>query len=160
MGSGKGKEPEEPKFPPVGLRPLIANERVAPVISQQGPRLNTLVKNVLPVSVHLRTTRLLPPPALTQEGRKLTYGPGVSAPWNSGPQPALAGPALQNGAKKEKEKDGKDAAASKPLPDAKLYATWSWEQKSFRDPVRRGRAGTVQLSGAMGNGRRKSESHS
>ena len=51
------------------------------------------------------------------------------------------------------------AAPPKPLPDAKLYATRNWEQKNFRDPVRRGRAGTVQLSGAMGNGRRKSESH-
>lgn len=99
--------------------------------------------------------------------QKLTYGPGVNAPWNSGaglPAPAVT-PLLPNGVKssKDKEKD-KDASAPKSLPDARMYATWSWEQKSYREPLplanRRTRMSTVQLSGVVGNGRRaRSESH-
>ena len=94
---------------------------------------------------------------LTQDGRKLTYGPGVNAPWNSGPAPPAPTPSLANGVKKEK--DGKsDAVPTKVIPDAKLYATWNWEQKSYREPIRRAR-NSVSLSGTMGNGRRRSESH-
>ena len=105
-----------------------------------------------------RTTRLGPPPPLVQDGRRLTYGPGVSAPWNSGPLPP---PGQANGAAKEGVKKEKgDAPPQKPVPDAKLYATWNWEQKTYRDPVRRPRMGSVSLSGTMGNGRRRSESHS
>lgn len=95
--------------------------------------------------------------------QKLIYGPGVNAPWNSGTGlPGVAPtPQLVNGAKaKEKEKE-KDAASAKPLPDAKMYATWSWEPKSYREPLpRRTRTGSVQLSSVVGNGRRaRSESH-
>ena len=61
---------------------------------------------------------------------------------------------------KEKDKD-KDVAA-KVLPDAKMYATWSWDQKSYREPLslanRRTRMGSVQLSNVNGNSRRASES--
>lgn len=107
-----------------------------------------------------RTTRLFHPLALTQDNKKLTYGPGISAPWNTGTAAAAAtAPTLLNGAKKEKEKD----APPKALPDARLYATWNWERKSFREPLPRrpSRMGTVQLSGTIGNGRRaRSESHS
>ena len=97
----------------------------------------------------------MPPPPLVRDGKKLTYGPGVNAPWNSGPVPAQTPSA--NGVKKEK--DGKDAPPPKVIPDARLYATWNWEQKSHREPMRRGRMGSVSLAGTMGNGRRRSESH-
>lgn len=105
-----------------------------------------------------RTTKLGHPPPLVQEGRRLTYGPGVPAQWN-GPVAAPAAPQA-NGVKKEKDGKDKDAAPAKLLPDAKLYATWNWEQKSYRDPVRSRRISTVQLPGTMGNGRRASRSES
>lgn len=178
--NGKGKEAEvEPKWPVVGQRHISAAERVAPLVSQQGSRLPNLARQVLAVSssfilqctplltisylqhnVISRTTRLFHPLALTQDNKKLTYGPGISAPWNTGTAAAAATtPTLPNGAKKEKEKD----APPKALPDARLYATWNWERKSFREPLPRrpSRMGTVQLSGTIGNGRRaRSESHS
>ena len=106
------------------------------------------------------------PPVLSRGTQKLTYGPGISAPWNSGPALPTTTP-VPNGVKglkkedKEKEKD----AQPKPLPDARLYATWNWEEKNYRDPIqpsRRPRMGSVQLSAPINiNGKRaRSESHS
>ncbi|EKM52593.1 uncharacterized protein PHACADRAFT_261116 [Phanerochaete carnosa HHB-10118-sp] len=155
--NGKGKETEEPKFPPHQPRPIMYQERVAPLVSQQGSRIPALAQKVLPINVLRRTTRFGPPLPLVQDGRKLTYGPGVSASWNSGPQPPQpqANGATKDGMRKEKG----DAPPAKPAPDAKLYATWNWEQKTYRDPVRRQRVGSVSLSGTIGNGRRRSDSH-
>lgn len=125
------------------------------------------------------------PPILSRGTQKLTYGPGLAAPWNSGPTPPLPSTTpLPNGVKgsntpgsaivKNEEKD----APPKPLPDARLYSTWNWEEKSFREPLpppaRRPRVGSVQLGmpgagggvgglggGVVGNGKRaRSESHS
>lgn len=105
---------------------------------------------------------------MTRGTQKLIYGPGISAPWNSGPSTPAA-PPVPNGVKglKEKEKEAKEKdAAPKPLADARLYATWNYEEKSFREPLpagRRARMGSVQLPGplVMGNGKRaRSESHS
>ncbi|GJE95812.1 hypothetical protein PsYK624_120020 [Phanerochaete sordida] len=154
---GKGKDAEEPgRFPPAQPRPIMYSERVAPLVSQQGSRIPALAQKVLPTNVLRRTTRLAPPPPLVQDGRRLTYGPGVSAPWNSGPAPPAQG--APNGVKDAKKEKG-DAPPPKVVPDAKLYATWNWEQKTFRDAVRRPRVGSVSLSGTIGNGRRRSESH-
>ena len=119
------------------------------------------------------------PPILNRGAQKLTYGPGIAAPWNSGPTPPLPSTTpIPNGVKgansatvKNEEKD----APPKPLPDARLYATWNWEEKSYREPLlppaRRPRVGSVQLgmpgvgggigAGVVGNGKRaRSESHS
>ena len=72
-------------------------------------------------------------------------------------------PQLPNGVKKEKEKEKEKDTASKVLPDAKMYATWSWDQKTYREPLslanRRTRMGSVQLSNINGNSRRASDSH-
>lgn len=102
--------------------------------------------------VYARTTRLQHPPVLQRGSQKLTYGPGVNAPWNASfsPMPAstpapgkgkeaAAGVngAAPNGKEKEKE-------PPRPLPDARLYATWSYEQKGFDEVlVVRRRMGSV-----------------
>lgn len=120
--------------------------------------------------MHARATKVSHPGVLTRGAQKLTYGPGVNAQWNSGTGlPVAATPVIPNGTikaakEKEKEKESKDQAAPKPLPDARMYATWSWDQKSYREPLantaRRTRTGSVQLAGIVGNGRRaRSESH-
>lgn len=53
--------------------------------------------------------------------------------------------------------NGKDPEAEqKSLPDARLYATWNYEQKHFQEPLnavaaKRGRMGSIQ-SGMSGSG--------
>ncbi|KAI0087594.1 hypothetical protein BDY19DRAFT_954514 [Irpex rosettiformis] len=160
----KGKEADIdarlPKKPP---RSILGTERIAPLISQQTSRIPALALRVLPGPIHTRTTKVNHPPVLSRGNQKLIYGPGVNAHWNSGTgMPGVAPtPQLTNGVKKEKEKE-KDAA-SKALPDAKMYATWNWDQKSYREPLslanRRTRMGSVQLPNVNGNSRRVSESH-
>ncbi|KAI0688510.1 hypothetical protein BC835DRAFT_1419102 [Cytidiella melzeri] len=161
-GKDKGKEADVdarlPKKPP---RSILGTERIAPLISQQPSRIPALALRVLPGPIHTRTTKVTHPPVLSRGTQKLLYGPGVNAHWNSGTGlPGVAPtPQLPNGVKKEKDKD---TSASKALPDAKMYATWSWDQKSYREPLslanRRMRMGSVQLSSVVGNGRRASES--
>ncbi|KAI0341250.1 hypothetical protein BDW22DRAFT_1359508 [Trametopsis cervina] len=163
-GKDKGKEAEtETKLPSKPPRSIRGTERIVPLVSQQTSRIPSLAFEILPGSIYTRATKVTPPPVLMRGTQKLIYGPGVNAPWNSGTGlPGVAPtPQLVNGAKaKEKEKE-KDAASAKPLPDAKMYATWSWEPKSYREPLpRRTRTGSVQLSSVVGNGRRaRSESH-
>lgn len=103
------------------------------------------------------------PPVLSRGAQKLTYGPGINAPWNSGPAGPATTPAPSS-AKVLKKEERDTREQPKPLPDARLYATWSWEEKNFREslvPARRPRMGSVQLSTPMGNGKRaRSESHS
>jgi len=58
---------------------------------------------------------------------------------------------------------GKEAEKGPVLPDARLFATWEHEQKSFRDPLtfpRRARQGSVLTSLAVSNapGRARGES--
>ena len=133
-----------------------------------------------------RTTRVVHPPVLQRGSQKLTYGPGANAPWNSSFSPAPAatpataqggggggkgkgaangGPDMPNG----KDKDGatrensnnNSKEAARPLPDARFFATWSYEPKRFDDalPVRRrvGGGGGVGPPGG-GGGRARSES--
>ena len=124
--------------------------------------------------MYSRTTKVSHPPVLMRGAQKLTYGPGVSAPWNSGTgvpgaasaaATAVTTPQLPNGVKGAKDKEREKApAVPKPLPDARMFATWNWDQKSYKEPLsqfhRRTRTGSVQLSGTVGNGRRaRSESH-
>ena len=123
--------------------------------------------------MYARTVRVQHPPVLQRGTQKLTYGPGVNAPWNASfsPQPA-ATPAtgkggagggkdgagangLANGNGNGKEKEG---APARPLPDARLYATWNYEPKRFDEPlVVRRRVGSV-VGGPAAMGRARSES--
>ena len=107
------------------------------------------------------------PPVLSRGTQKLTYGPGVYASWNSSfspAPPATAAPGkgkevngLTNGKEKEKEKEQE---AARPLPDARLYATWNYEQKRFDEPlVIRRRMGSIAGGiGGVSMGRTRSES--
>ncbi|GBE87150.1 hypothetical protein SCP_1003970 [Sparassis crispa] len=132
----KDKKSNLPMVPP---RPVVACERITPLLSQQVSRLPQVARRVLPNSVYNRTTRLTHPPVLFRGNQRLTYGPGVNAPWNSGvPTPATT-PALgksKDGHGSNGLPNGKDAAApAKALPDARLYATWNYEQKHYQDPT-------------------------
>ena len=64
-----------------------------------------------------------------------------------------------NGMPNGKEKD-KDKEAARPLPDARLYATWNYEQKRFEEPLMtRRRVGSVAGGvGGVSMGRTRSES--
>ncbi|TCD68995.1 hypothetical protein EIP91_009217 [Steccherinum ochraceum] len=164
---GKGKEKEgaesaaEAKMPPMPTRPLPSADRVAPLVSSARPRIPQLAKHLLSNPVHNRTTRLTHPPVLLRGTTKLVYGQGVPAPWNSSAIP-LAPPAVPQAGKPNGSKDtnGKDdpTSAAKLLPDARLFATWNWDQKSYKESlpaVRRGRMGSVAGNvhiGAVPNG--------
>jgi hypothetical protein len=88
--------------------------------------------------------------------KKLTYGPGVNAPWNtnSGQTPATdqgkdapIPSGLVNGRVT-------DAQTQSVLQDARLYATWDFEPKSFKEPLVLGRrtrqASMIQASSSSG----------
>lgn len=160
---------KERLLPQVPHRALANGERLAPSITQQGSRIPDLAKQILPVRLastivarsaahascqppmHRRTTRLGHPPVLMRGSQKLLYGPPVNAPWNSSIQPSAAtpvgvsGPTLANGKVNGKDdpgakgKDGKDVAGAGKIPDARLYATWDYEQKHFWEPLALGR---------------------
>ncbi|KAI0830195.1 hypothetical protein BC628DRAFT_1313812 [Trametes gibbosa] len=170
-GTPEGKEKEEEKRVLPGALPRMITpcERIVSTVSQPGSRLPKLARQVLSGPVYARTTRLAHPPVLQRGSQKLTYGPGVNAPWNASfsPMPAStpalgkgkeaagagagagANGALPNGKEKERE-------APRPLPDARLYATWNYEQKQFDEVlVVRRRMGSVH---APPPGRTKSES--
>ncbi|EMD35094.1 hypothetical protein CERSUDRAFT_107100 [Gelatoporia subvermispora B] len=147
-----------PNAPP---KPVVSCERITPLVSQQTSRLPQLARNVLPGSVYGRTTRLIHPPVLQRGAQKLVYGPGVSAPWNSSATPA---PAPQAPAAKGKD-GGTNGAVngeqSKPLPDARMFATWNYEQKHFNEPLavpRRNRVGSIQQGPSSMPGQARSES--
>ncbi|THH21366.1 hypothetical protein EUX98_g8404 [Antrodiella citrinella] len=154
---GKGKEREgadsaaEAKLPSMPTRPLPSFDRVAPLVSTSRSRIPQLAKQLLSNPVHNRTTRLGHPPALIRGTTKLVYGPGVPAPWNSSsippPLPTASKPNGKEVNGKDKDKDKDDAvSAAKLLPDARLFATWNWDQKSYKEPLqahRRGRMGSV-----------------
>lgn len=123
---------------------------------------------------------------LIRNSEKLTYGPGVPAHWNKTAVPILpagvtAGPTptvnlsngVPNGKGKEKAKDsdkdkdklanGEAAEKDRVWPDARFYATWEYEQKSFRAelvPPRKAKQGGFQSNMfAPGVKRSASESH-
>jgi hypothetical protein len=116
-----------------------------------------------------RVTRLSHPTVLQRGPEKLTYGTGVPAPWNNPDK--LSGPSPMPSVGKGKEPlangltngKGKEAEKGPVLPDARLFATWEHEQKSFRDPLtipRRARQGSVHTSLAASSvpGRARGES--
>ncbi|KZT68102.1 hypothetical protein DAEQUDRAFT_693189 [Daedalea quercina L-15889] len=145
----KDKRPNLPSAPP---RPVTTSERGAPLLSQQPSRIPDLARQVLPGSVYGRTTRLTHPPILQRGSQRLTYGPGVNAPWNTNAPTPPAAP-LTNAKGKDTGVNGvvKDGEApAKALSDARLYATWDYEQKRYHEPLasRRGRPGSIQGVGA------------
>ncbi|KAG6898019.1 hypothetical protein C0992_007015 [Termitomyces sp. T32_za158] len=113
-----GEEKRE-KFPPTLPRAVGAGERIVPLVSQQGSRLQELARSVLPAPIVSRVSRLTHPPPLQRGTKLLVYGNGVPAPWNAN------GP---GGDKEEDEGQGKKSG----LGDARLFATWEVEAKDFR----------------------------
>ena len=120
-----------------------------------------------------RVTRLSHPTVLQRGPEKLTYGTGVPAPWNNPDSSRSSGPSPMPSASMGKGKEllangltngkGKEAEKGPVLPDARLFATWEHEQKSFRDSLtipRRARQGSVLTSLAASNapGRARGES--
>ncbi|KAH9948449.1 hypothetical protein B0H21DRAFT_733342 [Amylocystis lapponica] len=163
--SDKDRKPNMPSAPP---RPVVPCERLTPLMSQQASRIPKLARQLLPGSVHTRTTRLTHPPVLQRGPQKLLYGPGVNAAWN---RSAAGTPAAPPGATKSKDgqglnglSNGKDAAPppQAALPDARLFATWNYEPKRFNEPIatRRGRMASMHGATVMGipAGRAGSES--
>ncbi|PIL25932.1 hypothetical protein GSI_11685 [Ganoderma sinense ZZ0214-1] len=167
-GDGKdkgGKEEEKRPLPGAPARTIAPSERIVPSISRQGSRIPKLARHVLSGPVYTRTVRIGHPPVLSRGTQKLTYGSGVYASWNASFSPApptTAAPGkgketngLTNGKEKEKEQE-----ATRPLPDARLYATWNYEQKRFDEPLimRRRMGGVAGGIGGVPMGRTRSES--
>jgi len=100
---------------------------------------------------------------LSRDNKPLTYGNGVPAPWNANP-PADANNPSGAGAKKDGQVNGvapKEAATSAVLPDARLYATWDYEQKYYWVPLGntiRGRAAARGNTSASGSSKTASGS--
>ncbi|KZT03328.1 uncharacterized protein LAESUDRAFT_744694 [Laetiporus sulphureus 93-53] len=156
----KNEEDKKSNLPFTPPKPVASTERITPLLSLQTSRIPTLARQVLSGPVYSRVTRLTHPPVLQRGTQRLVYGPGVSAPWNTNAPPTP--PAPPNAGKGKEGVNGvsKDAETpSKPLPDARLYATWDYEQKRFHEPliVRRGR-GSVQAGVNMPPLRSRGES--
>ncbi|KAG6852764.1 hypothetical protein C0991_009261 [Blastosporella zonata] len=122
MSVGVNGGTEREKFPPTLPKAVGAPERLTPLVSQQGSRIQELAKSVLPPPIVSRTNRLTHPPPLQRGTELLVYGTGVPAPWNANVLPPVDGAGDE-----EKEKAVKAA-----LGDARLYATWKVENKDFR----------------------------
>ncbi|OSX57908.1 hypothetical protein POSPLADRAFT_1155377 [Postia placenta MAD-698-R-SB12] len=150
----KDRRSNLPNAPP---RPVVFPERVTPLISQQASRLPTLARHVLPGSVYTRTTRLTHPPVLSRGAQRLTYGPGVGAPWNTNATPT---PAAPTGKGKDGAPNGKDVdALPRPIPDARMYATWDYEPKRYNESlvVKRNRIGSMQATVSLAPVRGRNE---
>ncbi|KAI0776783.1 hypothetical protein BD413DRAFT_522614 [Trametes elegans] len=170
---GNPKEEEKRALPGAPPRTIAPCDRLTATVSQPGSRLPKLAREVLNGPVYARTTRLVHPPVLQRGAQKLTYGPGANAPWNASFSPMPAATPAAGSGKGSKDGgagagaggvapgangqvNGKDKEPPRPLPDARLYATWSYEQKAFDEPlVVRRRMGSVHAPG-----RAKSESAS
>ncbi|KAH9921105.1 uncharacterized protein B0H18DRAFT_1021908 [Fomitopsis serialis] len=151
-GKDEAEKDKKPNLPPAPPRPVATSERVTPLLSQQPSRIPDLARQVLPGSVYGRATRLTHPPILQRGSQRLTYGPGVNAPWNTNAPTPPAAP-LMNAKGKDTGVNGVTKAGEtsvKTLSDARLYATWDYEQKRFHEPLvpRRGRIGSMQSVGA------------
>ncbi|KAI0255488.1 hypothetical protein BJV78DRAFT_1119496 [Lactifluus subvellereus] len=169
--SEEKKEDEKDKksnLPGAAPRPIGTQERVVPLASHQTSRIPELAREALSGAVLSRVTRLSHPTVLQRGPEKLTYGTSVPAPWNSdkstAPLPTTSAAKgkelLANGLTNGK---GKEVEKGPVLPDARLFATWEHEQKSFRDPLampRRARQGSVHTSLSFSNvpGRARGES--
>lgn len=79
--------------------------------------------------IYNRATRSHPPPPLQRDQRKLTYGMGVPAVWNSAPEEK--GKEKAKPIKKDPESNSENGNGIK-LVDALMYATWDWDVKDFR----------------------------
>lgn len=160
-------------LPGAAPRPIGTQERIVPLASHQTSRIPELAREALSGAVLSRVTRLSHPTVLQRGPEKLTYGTGVPAPWNNPDGSRSSGPPPMPSAGMGKGKEllangltngkGKEAEKGPVLPDARLFATWEHEQKSFRDPLtipRRARQGSVLTSLAVSNapGRARGES--
>ncbi|KAF8966948.1 hypothetical protein BDZ97DRAFT_1806041 [Flammula alnicola] len=154
---GKDGPDKDLKLPPTASRPVSASERIAPFISQQTSRIPELARHILPPAILTRTSRLSHPPVLHRGNKPLIYGSGIPAPWNanavtSGPDSVLPTP-LTSKPKEAPSANGKESPVKPVLPDARLYATWDYEQKDFKVPLTplprsRNRMGSIQASGS------------
>ncbi|KAI9455404.1 hypothetical protein F5148DRAFT_984747 [Russula earlei] len=156
-------------LPGAAPRPIGTQERIVPLASHHTSRIPELAREALSGAVLSRITRLSHPTVLQRGPERLTYGAGVPAPWNnsdksSAPLPtplaAKGKELLTNGLTNGRGKEGEKGPV---LPDARLFATWEQEQKSFRDPLtlpRRARQGSVHTSLSVVNvpGRARGES--
>ncbi|KAJ7594115.1 hypothetical protein C8J56DRAFT_926008 [Mycena floridula] len=153
------------KFPHMPPRPVIPSGMVPHLVSQQSSRVPELARHVLPAAILNRATRLSNPPALMRSnGTPLTYGNGIQAPWNAGSDANPATPATA------KSKDGVNGflAHKAAVPDARLFATWDYEQKDYKMPLAskssgrarmgsvHGNSGTISLNNLNGRGRNSS----
>ncbi|ETW79874.1 hypothetical protein HETIRDRAFT_322551 [Heterobasidion irregulare TC 32-1] len=148
-------------------RPVGAPDRLTSLVSYQDSRISELARAVLSAPLQKRTMRLSHPGVLKRGSEQLIYGNGVSAVWNSSPMPAPVAPTPTVGKGKEALANGlangKGAGKEKALPDARMYATWEYDQKSFKEPLaipRRARQASIQsnLSSVSAVGRARSES--
>lgn len=152
-GKKEDEKDRKSNLPGAAPRPIGTQERIVPLVSHQTSRIPELAREALSGAVLSRITRLSHPSVLQRGPEKLTYGSGVPAPWNSDkssapiPAPSMAkGKELANGLPNGKGKEGEKEPV---LPDARLFATWEHDQKSFREPLtvpRRARQGSVHTS--------------
>ncbi|KAH9028943.1 hypothetical protein EDB84DRAFT_1497435 [Lactarius hengduanensis] len=152
-GKKEDERDRKSNLPGAAPRPIGTQERIVPLVSHQTSRIPELAREALSGAVLSRITRLSHPSVLQRGPEKLTYGPGVPAPWNSDrssapiPAPSVAkGKELANGLPNGKGKEGEKEPV---LPDARLFATWEHDQKSFRESLtvpRRARQGSVHTS--------------
>ncbi|KAF7307686.1 BTP domain-containing protein [Mycena kentingensis (nom. inval.)] len=106
---------------PAGYRTVSAPDRIVPSVGAQTSRLPELTKRVLPQQIYKRVSTLGHPPPLTRGPKLLTYGSGVSAPWNT-----------PDNASQEKEGPPR-------MPNARVFATWDYDVKDFRVPLKKPR---------------------
>ncbi|TFK37668.1 hypothetical protein BDQ12DRAFT_652775 [Crucibulum laeve] len=151
-GKGDSKE-KDFKFPPTIPRPVAASDHLLPLISQQPSRIPDLSRSVLPPAILARVTRLGHPPVLHRGTKPLTYGGGIPAPWNANAIPPTgdAIPPTPVTAKPKDAANGNDPLIKPVIPDARLFATWDFQQKDFKTPLngtRARRLGSMQVGGS------------
>ncbi|THU97900.1 hypothetical protein K435DRAFT_857231 [Dendrothele bispora CBS 962.96] len=150
------------KYPAPQPRSVATTERLSQVVNHQGSRIPDLARHVLHPAILSRTSRLSHPGVLTRDGKQLTYGNGVPAPWNANaPLPDVS---VGAATKKDGQVNGsatKDSTLSVVLPDARLYATWDHEPKDYRLPLSsttRGRAARLGSGNTSGSSKMASGS--
>ncbi|KAH9976743.1 hypothetical protein BGW80DRAFT_1456843 [Lactifluus volemus] len=174
--SEEKKEDDKDKrsnLPGAAPRPIGTQERIVPLASNQTSRVPELAREALSGAVLSRITRLSHPPSSNVDLKSSLHhhrtafaAAGAPAAANDGKSSSSSSMAkgkellLANGLTNGK---GKEVEKGPVLPDARLFATWEHEQKSFRDPLampRRARQGSVHTSLSMSNvpGRARGES--